>query len=278
MKFGFSTNAYTSNSLIYAIESISDVGYDGVEIVLDVPHAFLPISKSKINLIKKCTKKCNIEITNLNANTVIGWYKKPLKIEKFEPSLSNESDKLRKWRVSYTKKAIECAYELESPTVSITTGVENDIHKNSLEKFYDSLVELANFSERKDIRLAIEYEPGLLIGSSEDLIPVLNEFKNIGVNFDTCHASVLGENMPKIIKKIGKRIFHTHISDCKNRKHYHLIPGKGTVNFKNVIRALRDVNYEGFLTAELYTYSSNPEYAANETMSFLRRLNKVEIH
>jgi len=272
MKLGFSTNAYTSNSLIYAIKSISAIGYDGVEIVLDVPHAFLSLSQSKINSIKKNTKKCGIKITNLNANTVIGWYGKSLKVEKFEPSLSNEVEKLRKWRVSYTKKAIECAYELETPSISITAGVKNSIHKNSLEKFYDSLIELANFSEIKNVRLAIEYEPGLLIGSSADLIPVLKEFKNIGVNFDVCHASVLGENIPKIIKTFGKRIFHTHISDCKNRKHYHLIPGKGTVNFKTMIKSLRDVNYEGFLTAELYTYSSNPEYAAKETISFLMRL------
>ena len=272
MKLGFSTNAYTSSSLIYAIESISSIGYDGVEIVLDVPHAFLPLSQSKINSIKKNTKKYEIKISNLNANTVVGWYKKSQRVEKFEPSLSNEVEKLRKWRVFYTKKAIECACDLETPSISITTGIKNNIHKNSLEKFYDSLIELANFSEKKNVRLAIEYEPGLLIGSSKDLIPVLKEFKNIGVNFDVCHAAVLGENIPKIIKTFGKRIFHTHISDCKNRKHYHLIPGKGTVNFKTMIKSLRDVNYEGFLTAELYPYSSNPEYAAKETISFLMRL------
>jgi len=272
MKLGFSTNAYTSSSLIYAIKSISAIGYDGVEIVLDAPHAFLPLSQSKINSIKKNTKKYEIKISNLNANTVVGWYKKSQQVEKFEPSLSNEVEKLRKWRVSYIKKAIECACDLETPSICITTGSKNNIHKNSLEKFYDSLIELANFSEKKNVRLAIEYEPGLLIGSSADLIPVLNEFKNIGVNFDVCHASVLGENIPKIIKTFGKRIFHTHISDCKNRKHYHLIPGKGTVNFKTMIKSLRDVNYEGFLTAELYTYSSNPEYAAKETISFLMRL------
>jgi len=44
MKIGFSSNAYTRKSLTYAIQSISDIGYEGIEIVLDIPHAFLEVN------------------------------------------------------------------------------------------------------------------------------------------------------------------------------------------------------------------------------------------
>ena len=54
MKTGFSTNAFTEKSLLYCIESISDIGYDGVELVLDVPHAFLPLNKKYLSTIKNC--------------------------------------------------------------------------------------------------------------------------------------------------------------------------------------------------------------------------------
>jgi len=74
MKIGFSSNAYTRKSLTYAIQSISDIGYDGIEIVLDIPHAFLPLSESTFQNIQKCLEKCKITVTNLNANTVAGWY------------------------------------------------------------------------------------------------------------------------------------------------------------------------------------------------------------
>ena len=53
MKTGFSTNAYVKKPLDYALKSVSDIGYDGVEIVLDAPHAFLPISKLKLDNLKK---------------------------------------------------------------------------------------------------------------------------------------------------------------------------------------------------------------------------------
>ena len=52
MKLGFSTNAFTNYSLFNSIELISKIGYDGIEIVLDEPHAFLPLSKNRISEIK----------------------------------------------------------------------------------------------------------------------------------------------------------------------------------------------------------------------------------
>ena len=52
MKLGFSANAFSKYSLLHSIEKISNTGYDGIEIVLDEPHAFLPLTKKKITQIK----------------------------------------------------------------------------------------------------------------------------------------------------------------------------------------------------------------------------------
>lgn len=272
MKIGFSTNAYTQKSLVYAIKSISEIGYDGVELVLDAPHAFLPLSEDELQNIKQCLKECKIKVTNLNANTVAGWYDKESKVEKFEPSLSNEDEKLRSWRISYTKQAIDLASTLDVSSISITSGVSNNLYNNSLKKFQQSLEGLNSYAKDKNIKLGIEYEPGLLIEKENDVFPLTEEFSNVGLNFDVCHAAVLGEDISGVIEKFGEKIFHTHISDCKNRKHYHLIPGKGDIDFEAMYNSLRKINYDGFLTAELYTYSSEPEFAAKETITHLRNL------
>ncbi|MBI2128317.1 MAG: sugar phosphate isomerase/epimerase [Nitrosarchaeum sp.] len=273
MKTGFSTNAFTEKSLSYCIESISNIGYDGVELVLDVPHAFLPLNRKCLSTIKNCLKKNKIKVANLNVNTVVGWYDKNTMIEKFEPSLSNKNEKLRQWRLNYTKQAIELASILESTSICITSGIspksEKSIH---LRNFKKSLTELASFAETKNISIAIEYEPGLLIENSHDVYSIVSQFNNIGLNLDVCHAAVLGEDVSKIIKKFRKKILHTHISDCKNNIHYHLIPGLGSIDFPAMYKSLKEINYEGFLTAELYTYSKNPEYAAKITFTYLKNL------
>ena len=102
MKLGFSTNAFSNYSLFDSIELISKIGYDGIEIVLDEPHAFLPLSKNRISEIKNSILQRNLEVSNLNANTVFGWSNNSSK-KGFEPSLSNNDEKLRKWRIKYTK-------------------------------------------------------------------------------------------------------------------------------------------------------------------------------
>ena len=274
MKSGFSTNAFVNHSLSYAINSIAETGFDGVEIVLDAPHAFLPITKSLIESIKKDVKETRLQVTNLNANTVVGWYKNKSNIEPFEPSLSNLDEKMRKWRIKNIKQSIDLAKELAAPSICITSGLgKNSAKKERLTKFRDSLDQILPYAEQYGVLVGIEYEPGLLVEKFDDVKPFLSkEYKNLGVNFDVCHAAVLGENIPKIIKSLGPKLFHTHISDCKNKIHYHLIPGTGEINFKTMYKALKEINYKGYLTAELYTYSENPEYAAKETIRYFKNL------
>ena len=125
MKLGFSTNAFSNYSLLDSIELISKIGYDGIEIVLDEPHAFLPLSKNRISEIKNSILQRNLEVSNLNSNTVFGWSKNSSK-DGFEPSLSNNDEKLRKWRIKYTKQAIDLAESLNSKSISITSGLENN--------------------------------------------------------------------------------------------------------------------------------------------------------
>jgi len=273
MKTGFSTNAFTKFSLLETIEIISDVGYEGLEIVADTPHAFLPLSNEKLKQIKSSLENRKLLVSNINANTVLGWNLENGNDEKFEPSLSNKNETLRKWRVEYTKKAIEVAAELSAPSVCITSGMKNtEIFENEIVQMNKSLSEVLEFAEENSILICMEYEPGLLIEKSHDVFEVSKNFKNLGLNLDTCHVAVLNENFSKVIHKFKDKIFHTHISDCKNSIHYHLIPGYGEIDFVKIYSNLKEINYDGFLTAELYTYAEKPREAASETFIFLNNL------
>ena len=273
MKTGFSTNAFTKFSLPETIEIIADIGYEGLEIVVDTPHAFLPLTSEKLKQIKHSLENKKLLISNINANTVLGWNLEKGNDEKFEPSLSNKNETLRKWRVEYTKKAIEVAVELSAPSVCITSGIKNtEIFENEMTQINKSLSEILEFAEKNSILICMEYEPGLLIEKSDDVFELSKSFKNLGLNLDTCHVAVLNEDFSKVIHKFKDKIFHTHISDCKNSIHYHLIPGYGEIDFEKIYSNLKEINYDGFLTAELYTYAEKPREAASETFIFLNNL------
>jgi sugar phosphate isomerase/epimerase len=271
MKLSFSTNAFLKSSIFEAAKTIGGIGYDGIEIVADSPHIHLPLKELQLRSLKKILKRCNLTVSNVNANTVALYHKKIPTRGVFEPSLSNKNKKLRNWRISYVKRAIDLAYELESDCISITSGLYSNSSK-SLQDFEESLEEISAYGIGKNILIAIEYEPGLLIGCANDVLAYSNKYENIGLNFDICHAAVLGEQIPQTIKKFKKKIFHTHISDCKNRIHYHLIPGMGEIDFESMYNSLQRIGYTGFLTAELYTYGDCPTYAAKSAYDFLSKL------
>tara|TARA_B100000678_G_scaffold291257_1_gene307214 strand:+ start:239 stop:1069 length:831 start_codon:yes stop_codon:yes gene_type:complete len=273
MKKGFSTNAFTKFSLLETIEIISDLGYDGLEIVADTPHAFLPLVDEELKKIKSSLENRRLLVSNINANTVFGWNLEQGNEEKFEPSISNKNETLRKWRVEYTKKTIKMAAELNAPSVCITSGIKNMKNiEDEMIQINKSLFEVLEFAEKNNVSICMEYEPGLLIEKSDDVFELSKNFKNLGLNLDTCHVEVLNEDFSKVIHKFKHKIFHTHISDCKNSIHYHLIPGYGEIDFTDIFSNLKEINYDGFLTAELYTYTETPKEAASETFIFLNNL------
>jgi len=54
--------------------------------------------------------------------------------------------------------------------------------------------------------------------------------------------------------------------------HYHLIPGTGSIDFKKIFKSINDINYQGYITVELYPYQNNPEEAARKSLEFLNSI------
>jgi sugar phosphate isomerase/epimerase len=65
------------------------------------------------------------------------------------------------------------------------------------------------------------------------------------------------------VRRLGKLIRHVHLEDiAPTRVHHHLIPGEGAIDFGAALKALKEVNYDGWVTIELYTCHENPDHAA----------------
>jgi sugar phosphate isomerase/epimerase len=73
--------------------------------------------------------------------------------------------------------------------------------------------------------------------------------------------------IPDIIRQVAARVRHVHLND-PNR----LGPGMGEVDFGPVLRALREVGYEGWLSVEPFDFSPGPERIARDSLGYLRRI------
>ncbi len=73
-----------------------------------------------------------------------------------------------------------------------------------------------------------------------------------GFCLDTGHLNLLGKNQGIFIRKLGKRIKVLHMHDNRGVQDEHLAPYTGSIIWKDVIGALRDIGYDGSLNFETF--------------------------
>lgn len=260
-----------------AVERIAKIGYQGVEILADTPHLYADsVTRGDLGKLLQILEKTGLEVANINGNTAMGFYGRQFWEPLFEPSLANPDRDLRQWRIEYSKKCIDMACALGCPCISVTSGrsVPGISPENSLELLHKSMVDLLDYAEKKSIKVAVEYEPGILIERYEDLVEFMNRMDSayLGVNLDLGHSHVLGEDPEVVIRALAPRIFHLHLEDISGSRHYHLIPGTGDMDFHKIFTILGLCGYNGFATVELYTYPHEPEAAARQSLEYLQKI------
>jgi len=271
MKLAFSSNAYRNYSIEKCVDLIHLAGYDGVELMCDVPLAFPPLSDEKIKSIKDSLKKNSMSISNLNGFMMTA-------IEDFHhPSWIEESKNYRGRRIEHTRNCLKLANLLGASTVSTEPGgpKTSQTTEKELEIFQHGLLEVLPLAEELKIHLLIEPEPELLIENSNQFKNFIDKFDSdyLGLNFDIGHFFCVNEDPVKLIYELEDYIHHIHLEDIdSNRKHHHLIPGHGIINFREIFNSINSINYDGFVTVELYPYQKNPQEAAIESMTFLNSI------
>lgn len=193
------------------------------------------------------------------------------------PSWIEESKNYREKRIEHTKNCLKLAKLLDVKTVSTEPGgpKTNQTAEKELELFEQGILEVIPIAEELKIQLLIEPEPELLIENSNQFLKFIERFesKYVGLNFDIGHFFCVNEDPTELIHKMQDYISHIHLEDIdSSRKHYHLIPGHGSIDFKKIFDSLSQINYDGFITVELYPYQENPQQATIESMNFINSI------
>ena len=107
--------------------------------------------------------------------------------------------------------------------------------------------------EDAGVRYALEPHPYRWMRNSASMMRLLDHVNSpaLGMNFDPSHLFPMGEMPQLVIYEVGQRIFHTHFSDNDGTSNAHWRPGKGKIDWKGVLLALKTVGYDGVISIEL---------------------------
>jgi len=275
MEFAFSTNAFKKFSLNDTINILSKIGYNGIEILCDIPHAYPKnLTNSDINELKQLLSKLKISISNLNAFTLFAIG------DTHHPSWIENDIESRKMRIDHTLDCIKLARKLGVSNISTEPGgpvnSQGLSEKELLRIFENGINEVLKTAEDENVTVLVEPEPGLLIENSEQFINFIKNFdsKHIGLNFDIGHFFCVGEDPSQVIYKLSEYVRHVHLEDiAADRTHHHLMLGEGAIDIESMFKSMKDIGYEGFITIELYPYQECPIKAAKNAMKFIKSLD-----
>lgn len=259
MNFAFSTNAFRNFSFEVAAEAISAAGYQGIEIMCDTPHAWPDdLSDGDIVNIKETLEKNRLEISNLNAFMMCA-------VQDFHhPSWIEKDPEFRQVRIDYTLKCIDLAHRLGAKTISTEPGgpLEGMPRDTAMQMFIDGLQQVLGHAGEKDITVLVEPEPDLLIETSDQYLALVDQCShpNLALNFDVGHFYCVGEDPVETVFKLKDHTRHYHLEDIPvTREHRHIMPGQGGIDIRGVLSAIRQTDYAGFITLELYPYLDEPQ-------------------
>ncbi len=144
----------------------------------------------------------------------------------------------------------------------------------------ESLKIIADYIKDKNIYICLENlrprspKDGDLVDESvDDLLYIIDRVgsNKLAICLDTGHLNLTKKNHREFILKAGSKLRALHIADNQGETDQHMMPfGKGNVDFKEVVKALREINYDGLFNMEIPGESQIPFELKGEKIKFIR--------
>jgi inosose dehydratase len=117
------------------------------------------------------------------------------------------------------------------------------------------------------------YHPHLTtIVESPDELDRLMPLTRMAFCPDTGHLAAGGGDPAALIRSYGDRLQHVHLKDIRLEPLEFVPLGQGTIDFSDVLAAVHESGYDGWLMVELDSYPGDPAEAAQISKAYLDRL------
>jgi L-ribulose-5-phosphate 3-epimerase len=279
MQLAYNTNGLANHNLLDAIELLADIGYSGISITLD--HGALnPFNTQLDTQLEDVAKALKANHFYCVIETGARFLLDPH--HKHEPTLVSPDSAARSRRIDFLVRAVDVAARLNADCVSLWSGVVRDGagQAEAFSRLIESLPTVIAEAERRQMLLAFEPEPGMLIDTLDRYDELLDKLADkgvdtscLGLTIDVGHLHCQGElPIAEKIRTSKNRLKNVHIEDMRAGTHEHLMFGEGEIDFPPVIAALAEIRYDGLLSVELSRHSHEGPTAARHAYNFLRPL------
>jgi len=253
MQYSISNWIYATEDLEKSLQRLAKYKYDAVELEGEPDK-----EKYEPKKVKKMLQQYGLKVSSIAGMYLWG--------EEMKRDLASSDKKIREQTIIYLFKCIDYAQLMGAKLVIVVPAAVSKLapslsKKEDWENSVKAVQEVAKYAEKKDILLAIEpinrYET-YLVNSIQDALCYACEVNSSHVKImaDTFHMNIEEQDIPEAIRIAENNLINVHIADSNRCS-----VGRGHINFKALIKALKEINYQYALTLEPLPPVSDPYLA-----------------
>jgi D-psicose/D-tagatose/L-ribulose 3-epimerase len=251
MKYGVNTMVWTTrvdDRQAGLFSRIREWGFDGVELFLS------PQEPANLAAVRSLLEKNQLECTTCS-------------VIPRDCHLVSPQPEVRARGVEFLKTCVERTAELGARLVCgpmyAGLGVMTGARRTPEEWTWavEGLQAVAQHAQKSHVVLCLEplnrFETYFL-NTLEDAARLIRDVgePNVKIHFDTFHANIEERHPAEALRRVAGDLGHVHISENDRG-----IPGTGHNDWRGVLEALKEMNYQGWLTIESFA-QPEPELAA----------------
>jgi len=254
MRIAYGTYAMPMVPLDQALQMISDIGYDGVELAIGPKHNSLPeqLDVATRKHLKQMLWELNLGVPSL---FILG-------------SVFTEDPKVHEENLDKTRQVVELGRDLglgPSTVISMGIGGKAALWEAQREQIVQLLQDYATLAAQEGFVFAVEPHVNAAVDRTDRALWLMNALDSplIRLHFDIVHFYLAGEPIEETVARLVPYTAHTHITDARTHDHgFELVPlGEGELDCTVYVRSMHEAGWRDFLTVEVSTMVwSKPDY------------------
>lgn len=267
MKFAICNELFQGWSLEGIFDYASQLGYDAVEIApFTISDDIRTVGTEERRRIREKAASYNLEVTGTH------W----LLVTPKGLHLTHPDEGVRKQTKQYLCELVKFTSDIGgrflvfgSPQQrKVMDGVTKEQAWNFAKETFS---ECSRFAEDYGAIICVEPLARHLtnfINTAEEAIRLIEEVSHPNLRLVLDVSSMADEEKPmdEIIRSGKDHLAHFHANDANK-----LGPGFGGVDYKPIVKALKEINYGGFVSVEVFDFTPGPKEIARRSLENLRK-------
>ncbi|HID06083.1 MAG TPA: sugar phosphate isomerase/epimerase [Armatimonadetes bacterium] len=268
IRFAICNEMFEGWDITRVLQFTAELGYDGVEIAPftiadDVRH----VSAAQRNAIRRVAEDVGIEIVGLH------W----LLVKPEGLHIHHTDESIRQRTEDYLRALVHFCGDLGGRIMVFGSPKQrNVLEGQSFDEAWEGAVRtfrnVMDDAEQNDVTICIEAlspRETNFINTVSDGIKLVQAVNHPNFRIMVDVKAMLSESrpIPEIVREAAPYLRHVHANDANL-----LGPGMGETDFRPLAQVLREINYDGYVSVEVFDFSPGPERIARESIRYLREV------